>query len=109
MKLWKPSTASSSQNSPFISAQNAASLLGLVAGEAAGVSGVWISGVSSVIISVVKICLASNYCSCFDNHKGLRPRVIVGKRQMNMRFIPAWNHRVEPCFCAAGQRERWRA
>lgn len=33
--------------------------------------------------------------------------MVIGERQMNMRFIAAWNHCVEPRFCSTRQRQSW--
>src|SRR3546814_6593347 len=46
---------------------------------------------------------------CFDDDEGLRPGMVVGQRQMDMRGVTRGSHLREPFGGAAGERERRRA
>src|SRR3546814_14835097 len=43
---------------------------------------------------------------CFDDNEGLRPGMVVGQRQMDMRAVSRRGHLREPFGRSAGQRER---
>jgi hypothetical protein len=64
-----------------------------------------VGSVSVVTGSLFKTVMPFVNRERFDDHKGLRPGVIIGQRQMNVRLIAIWHHRVEPCLCTAGQRQ----
>src|SRR3546814_10019910 len=46
---------------------------------------------------------------CFDDDEGLRPGMVVGQRQMDVRGVTRRGHLREPFGRSAGERERRRA
>ena len=95
MKLWKASTASSTQSRPLISRHKADPCrLRLVARRRAHRAG---ASVTSVGQSGLQLARG-------QDDEGLRPGMVVGHRQMNIDGVAVGRKGVKPRPGAAGQR-----
>src|SRR3546814_16920637 len=93
MKLWKPSTARISQKMPLISAHHSARRRApRAAADSSIAAPARASSVSNANSSAIYSSLLRDR---FDDHEGLRPGVVVGQRNMDMRDVAFGGPRVK--------------
>src|SRR3569623_1037592 len=114
MKVWKASTARTSQKIALSSAHQSVPCFFFESASAISVAGAAVSFGWSVIgnagsLLLVLLTQGSSSGDGSDDDECLGEGMVVGHRLMNLREVALRRHRVKPCAGAAGQFERRRA
>src|SRR3546814_3189078 len=64
---------------------------------------------SFALLFAPRFAMKISVLDCFDDDEGLRPGMVVGQRQMDVRGVTRRGHLREPFGRSAGERERRRA